>query len=149
MKKLGGKFPLIVEPHPEDYNGYEFITLVRYNDEDYLNIIDNMCNKQIITYVLDYCGPANVDEQLIVNIAQEWYHNNKENYPISVEFSKLNLAEHTTKILRYFPIDYVSRVIGPLPAYNMQGPIKEKRRKRRSIPKNIEYVNRTARAYYD
>jgi len=149
MKKFGGKFPLIVEPHPTDYNGYEFITLVRYNDENYLNIIDNICNKQIIAYVLDYCGPDNVNEQLIIDVAQNWYCNNKSNYPISVEFSRLKLAEQTTRILRYFPIDYVSRVIGPLPEYNMQGPIKEKRRKRRSIPKNIEYINRTARHYYD
>lgn len=149
MKKFGGKYPLIIEAHPDNYNGYEFLTLIRYNDNDFINIIDNICNKQIITYVLDFCGPANVDEQFIVNIASSWYQNNRENYPISVEFSKLKLTEQTTKILRYFPVDYVTRIIGPLPEYNMQGPIKVKKRKRRPIPKNMEFINKSTKRFYD
>lgn len=149
MKKYNGKYPLIIEPHPENYNGYEFITLLRYNDENFLNIIDNVCNKQIITFVLDFCGPVNINEQAIVEIAQDWYLNNKHNYPISVEFSKQKVSHNTAKILRCFPIDYVSRVIGPLPEYNMKGPIKVKKRKRKSVPKNIEYFNKTNRKSYD
>lgn len=149
IKKFGGKYPLIVESHPDDYNGYEFITLIRYNDENFLNIIDNVCNKQIITYVLDYCGPANVNEQKIIDIAQDWFHNNKTNYPISVEFSKLKIADETSKILRYFPVDYISRVIGPLPEYNMKGPLKTKKRKRKSIPKNMIYINKSSKVFYD
>ncbi len=149
MKKYGSKYPLIVEDHPINYNGYEFITLIKYNDTDYLNIIDNVCNKQIITYVLDLCGPSNLDEEFIINIARKWYVENKQNYPISIEFSKLNLAEETSKILRYFSIDYVTRVIGPLPEYNMGGPFKVKKRKRKPIPKNIEYINKSSKKYYD
>ena len=149
MKNYSGKYPLIVEPHPENYNGYEFITLIRYNDETSLNIIDNVCNKQIITYVLDFCGPVNVDEHRIIEVAQDWYSNNRKNYPISVEFSKQKVADDTSKILRYFPIDYVTRVIGPLPEYNMKGPIKIKKRKRKPVPKNIEYINKTSKKSYD
>lgn len=149
MKKFGGKFPLIVEPHPENYTGCEFITLIKYNDENFLNIVDNICNKQIITYVLDYCGPANVNGDLIINIAQDWYQNNRNNYPISVEFSRLHMSQHTAKILRCFPIDYVSRVIGPLPEYKMDGPSKIKKRKRKSIPRNIEFINKSTRRFYD
>lgn len=143
MRKFGSKHPLIIEPHPETYIGYEFITLITYNDENYLNIVDNVCNKQIITYVLDYCNPANVDEEFIIEIALNWYQTNKENHPISIEFSKLKMSEQTAKILRCFPVDYISRVIGPLPEYNMNGPMKIKKRKRRTIPKNMEFINKS------
>lgn len=143
MKKFGNKYPLVIEEHPEDYQGYEFITLIRYNDENFLNIVDNICNKQIVTYVLDYCNQVNVDEKIIIDIAFDWYANNKKNYPISIEFSKLKISDQTAKILRCFPIDYVSRVIGPLPEYNMGGPLKVKKRKRRPIPKNMEFINKS------
>lgn len=149
MKKYGGKYPLIVEAHPENYNGYEFITLIQYNDETYINIIDNVCNKQIITYVLDLCTPSNVDEELIINTAQKWFNENSLNYPISIEFSKLKMTEEAAKILRYFPIDYVTRVIGPLPEYNMGGPLKIKKRKRKIIPRNIEFINKSTKRFYD
>lgn len=149
MKKFNSKFPLIVEPHPDNYNGYEFITLLRYNDENFLNIVDNVCNKQIITYVLDFCTPVNINEQNIIDVAQHWFINNKTNYPISIEFSKQKMSHDTTKILRYFPIDYVTRVIGPLPEYNMKGPIKIKKRKRKPIPKNMEYINKSSIKSYD
>jgi len=143
MKKLGGKYPLIVEPYPEDYTGYEFITLLKYNDETFLNIIDNVYDKEIITYVLDLCAPSGVDAELILSIAQSWFYNNKDQHPISVEFSKLQLSRETQKIMRCFPVAYVSRVIGPLPQYAMDGPVKVKKRKRKIIPKNIEFINKT------
>jgi hypothetical protein len=149
MKKFGGKFPLIVEPHPEDYKGYEFITLIKYNDETFLNIVDNVCNKQIITYVLDFCKPSNVPEELVIETARNWFYNNRSNYPISIEFSRVGIAKETSKILRSFAIDYVSRVIGPLPDYVMSGPAKVKKRKRKPIPKNMEYINKSSRRFYD
>jgi len=150
MKRFSGKYPLIVEPYPEDYNKqYEFITLIKYNDENSLNIVDNVCNKQVITYVLDYCKAANVNEENIIQVAQNWYYNNRDKYPISIEFSKLNMAKETQKILRCFPIDYISRIIGSLPEYKMDGPIKIKKRKRKSIPKNMEFINKTNKKYYN
>jgi hypothetical protein len=149
MKKFGGKYPLLVEAHPENYNGYKFITLIRFADEPVISIVDNVCNKQIVAYVLDYCKPTNVDEHLIIEVADDWYNNNRENYPFSIEISKRNMAAEASKILRYFPIDYVSRVIGILPEYSMQGPHKVKKRKRRPIPKGIEYINRSSKKSYD
>ena len=38
MKKHSTFQPLIVEEHPKDYTGYEFITLIKYNDQNYLTI---------------------------------------------------------------------------------------------------------------
>ena len=135
---MSKKFPLVVEPHPEDYDGYEFITLIRFNDESYLNIVDNINKKYIYGYVIDLCGPEQFDEEELIKIAYEWYYSNGDRYPISVEFSKRGLTDKASNILRVFPLDYVTRVIGPLPHFNMDGPNRVRKRKRKEISKGIE-----------
>lgn len=140
-------FPLTIESYPDDYDGYEFITLIRYNDENFLNIVDNVINNSIITYVLDLCPQHNVNEEAIINIAYEWYTTNRNEYPISIEFNKRGMSIEASKILKCFPIDYVSRVIGPLPEYKMKGVYKIRRRKRKVIPAGMHFVdNRLVRS---
>ena len=139
---MSKKFPLVVEPHPDDYEGYDFITLVRFNDDTFLSVIDNVSKKYIYGYVIDLCGPDQFDEQSLIEVAYEWYNTNGDRYPISVEFSKRGLIERAQTILRAFPLDYVTRVIGPLPHFNMAGPTKVRKRKKKEISKNIEIIHR-------
>lgn len=141
---MNKKFPLVIEPFPENYTGYKFITLIRYNDQNTLNIVDNVINNMVITYTLDLCGPENVNEELIIDTAYNWFENSKDLYPISIEFSKNGLAAETSKIVRCFPIDYISRVIGPLPEYKMAGVYKIRKRKKREISKSIQIVRKFA-----
>lgn len=136
------KIPLVIEPYPENYDGYKFITLIRYNDENYLNLVDNVVNNTIISYVLDLCPPNNLNEEKIIDVANYWFNNNKDKYPLSIEYSKNNMGEETSKILRCFPIDYVARVIGPLNMYKMSGTYKIRKRKKKNISKNIEIVKK-------
>jgi hypothetical protein len=136
------KFPLIVEPHPSDYDGYDFITLIRFNDESFLSIIDNVTKKYIYGYVIDYCGPEGFDEETLIQVAFEWFSSNGDRYPISIEFSKRGLQAEAESILRAFPLDYVTRVIGPLPHFNMGGPSKVRKRKRKDLPKGMEITKR-------
>jgi hypothetical protein len=143
------KYPLIIESHPEDYKGYDFITLIRFNDENYLTIVDNVINKQIICYVLDLCAQAEINEEQVIDIANNWYANNRTNYPISIEFSKLELSGRLASLIRCFPIDYVTRVIGPLPEFEMGGATKVRKRKRKSIPKNMEFINKVKNKTFD
>lgn len=140
---MSKKFPLVVEPHPDDYAGYDFITLVRFNDETYLSVIDNVSKKYIYGYVIDMCGPEQFEESKLIQIAYEWYSTNGDRYPISVELSKRGLIHRAETILRAFPLDYVTRVIGPLPHFNMSGPTKVRKRKKKVIPKAIQIVRRT------
>ena len=142
---MSKKFPLVVEPHPDDYEGYEFITLIRFNDESFLNIVDNVSKKYIYGYVIDLCGPEEFNEEELINVAYEWYYANGDRYPISVEFSKRGLTEKTSSILRLFPLDYVTRVIGPLPQFNMAGPAKVRKRKRKELSRGIEVVHKKIR----
>lgn len=143
MKKHLNYQPLIVEEHPKDYNGYEFITLIKYNDQNYLTIVDNITNNQVVAYVLDFCQSMNVDEEKIIKVANHWYENHRTEYPISIEFFKHGIAKDMSKLIRCFSTDFIVRVIGPIYQYNMKGPIKIKRRKKKSIPKNLEFTDKT------
>lgn len=134
----GNPLPLIVEKHPPEYEGYPFITLIQYRDQNLLAIVDNTTDKMIKAYVLDLCGPAKVDEEKIINIASNWYENSRDRYPLSFEFSKLGMSDEVKNIYRSYAVAFVTRVIGPLPKFEM-GEVKSiKRRKKKPLPKNIE-----------
>jgi uncharacterized protein YcsI (UPF0317 family) len=132
---------LIIEEHPENYNGYEFITLIRYNDKNFLTIVDNVIDNSIIVYVLDFCSQLSITEEAVVTIANEWYENNRTNYPISIEFSKRFLGDEMSKILREFNTDFITRVIGPTYSFPMSGNRKIRRRKKKPLPAEVYIKN--------
>lgn len=144
----GNPIPLIVENHPEDYNGYPFITLLQYRDQHILTIIDNAEQKTIKAYVLDLCGPAGIDEQQVVDIAADWYYSNSDRFPVSFEFSRNGVNEQVSSIYRTFAIEYVSRVIGPLPRFEMSEIKSVKRRKRKPVPQGME-INHQIEEQFD
>lgn len=135
--KISQATPLIVEPHPEDYEGYPFITLIQYNKKDFLTIIDNSDDSKVGAYVLDMCGPESVDEETVISIANHWYHNSKDRYPLSFEFSIQNMSHLTCRIFKTFSTDFITRIIGPMPSFNMEPKRNVRRRKRKEIPANM------------
>ncbi len=135
--------PLIVEDHPDDYEGYPFITLIQYRRSHVLAIVDNSDDQSIKSYVLDLCGPERVDEQKIIEIATSWYKNHKSEHPLSVEFSRRGITGEAGRIYRTFNIEFVTRVIGPLPRFEMMETVRVKRRKRKPIPTGVEIVKRS------
>ena len=139
MTKRRKTVPLIIEHHPETYDGFEFITVIKYNKEYYLTIVDNIDNKNIQAYMLDMCMAEGVNEELIISITNEWYNSNNENYPISVEFSKHNITEISSKIYRSFTLSHVSRIIGPVYSFEMSNSTVKKRKKKLILP---EYINK-------
>lgn len=137
-KTRAGYVPLIVESHPSEYNGYPFITLIQYRKTHVLSIVDNSNDQSIKLYVLDLCGPEHVKEENIIEIAAGWYETARNEHPISVEFSKRGITGEAGKIYRTFNTEFVTRVIGPLPRFEMNEITRIKRRKRKPIPANIE-----------
>ena len=130
--------PLIIEPHPKNYRGYPFVTLIQYRKTHHLAIVDNIDQDVIKAFVLDLCGPENVDEEMIISIAADWYEWNATKYPISFEFSKKGLTTETSRIYRTFNIEFVSRVIGPVPKFPMHTVRSVKRRRRKTISAGVE-----------
>lgn len=140
-RKKNNDIPLIVEQHPDNYTGYPFITLVQYNKQSYLTIINNTTDTQIGAYVLDYCTMNGVNEELLIKTALQWYKNdNFKRYPFSIEISKNGLNEVMTGIYKTFTMDFVTRVVGPLPSFNMKQTGNVRRRKRKEIPPGVELV---------
>ena len=134
----GNPLPLIIEPHPVDYAGYPFITLIEYRDKHLLGIIDNATDKMIKAYVLDLCGPTSVDEEFVIGVAADWYKNAKDRYPLSFEFSKQGVADDVKSIYKSFAIGFVTRIIGPLPKFEMAEVKSIKRRRKKPLSPNIE-----------
>ena len=125
---------LIREDYPPNYSGYSFITLIQFNDEKFLSIVDRLTEKTINAYLLDLCGAKNVDESQILDVAYEWSESSRKNFPISFEFARLGLSDETSKLYRVFSVDFVERVIGPLPAVESFKTV-VKRKKRKKLPK--------------
>lgn len=134
--------PLIIEEHPDDYDGYPFITLIRYRDKNHLTVVDNATNKMIYAFVLDLCNPAGVNEEYVISTVAEWYEVAANRYPLSFEFSKRGLSEDLSKIYRTFNIDFVQRVIGPLPKFNITETQSVKRRRKKTVPPGVEIRRR-------
>lgn len=123
--------PLIIEPYPENYDSFRFISLIKYIDSVTLNIIDNIVDDNLYTYVLDLCVAENVDQSRVLSIANSWYENGLyKNYPISVEFSRLGVTTETNRILKIYNVDYISRIIGMANKYPLfsQNTLKKKRK---------------------
>jgi len=134
--------PLIIEKHPKNYKGYPFITLIQYRKQHVLTIVNNYDEATINGYILDLCGPENVNEQTIISIASKWYSTNREKYPISFEFSKLGMANQTGKIYRSFNVEFITRVIGPVFKFPMEEIKSIKRRRRKPIPPNVIVIHK-------
>lgn len=124
---------LVIEDHPEDYTGLPFITLVQYNKLQLLTIVDNADDNHIKAYVLDLCGPEFVPIQTVIELAAYWFEHDREKYPLSVCFSKNDMAETTSKIFRSFNVEYVTRVIGPITKFNMKSTKSVRKRKRKPV----------------
>jgi hypothetical protein len=138
MTYVNKRYPLVKESHPSSYIGYPFITLLVYGEEKVLTIIDNHNKHTINAFVLDQCEIEGIDESLVIKIVSQWYYND-QSYPISIEFAKypeLNI----NKIYKSFNINYVKRIIGPLPEYNMEFTKKIKRKKRKISDTNMEVI---------
>lgn len=135
--RKANQVPLIIETHPEEYNGYPFITLIEYRDKSYLTVVDNSTDKAISAYVLDSCNSEGVDEEMTITIISEWYEQSNMSYPVSIEFSKQGLSGHMTRIYRTYNLDYVTRVIGPLPRFDMDTIIDSRKKKKKQVPLGI------------
>ena len=142
-RKISHQAPLIVEVHPPEYIGYPFITLIQFNKKHLLTIVDNSDDSSVSAYVLDLCGPERIDEEGIIAIANDWYCNKRDQYPLSFEFSIRNMTDVTTRIFKTFNTDFITRVIGPLPVFKMAAEKNVRRRKRKELPTNIPIENKT------
>jgi len=127
--------PIIREDHDENYTGKPYFTLVMYQQNPYIVLVDNYINKTINGFVLDYCEVYSIDITNIIKIADEWWEDGCSQ-PFSIFASQHKLSETIQPIFKTFPEEFVNRAIGPLPKFEMNIIFNVKRRKHREI-KNI------------
>jgi hypothetical protein len=139
----GNPIPLIVEDHPADYNGYPFITLIQYRDQHILMVVDNANEKTIGGFVLDLCGPTNVNEQSVIAHATDWFNQHKDQFPVSFYFSQQGKSEEFSNIYRTYPVEFVTRIIGPTASFDVTEGITIKRRRRKPVPRGMKVVRTT------
>ena len=140
MAKKRITVPLVIEPHPETYKGYPFVTLIQHQEQSLLCIIDNFDNKTITALVLDYCVREGIDEKAVVTVAEEWYKAGQL-IPLSIYISRRDLKEAISPLYRQFDVNFVSRVIGPLPTFFLTDNHTVKKRKRKIPTKNVTPIN--------
>lgn len=137
--KRNNPYPLIIENHPENYTGYPFLTLIQYRKQHLISIVDNADDKNIRAYVLDMCGPMGVDEELVIGHTINWFETGLyETQPLSIAFTRAGITPITSKILHTINVDFVTRIIGPLPKFETKKIRSIKRRRRKSIPAGME-----------
>lgn len=149
MKKIKKSIPFVIEKHPADYNGYPFITLLQYSQNSYLTIIDSADNEIISFYNLDICQAEGIDEKLLLEVADNWYANYKNKYPLSIELAKRSMGEYVSPIHKTINVEYVTRIIGPFPQIEVNNQPKIKRRKKYKMPDNIEIIDLSKTKYLD
>lgn len=130
--------PLLIEDHPKMYTGFPFLTFVQFRTQHVLAVIDNVHDNQIQCYVLDFCGPEGVDEVAFVEAVDNWYHNERDLYPLSISLSRQNLETNFNKIHRTYNLEFITRVVGPLYTFPIDEVKVTRRRKRKPIPPSIK-----------
>lgn len=130
------KVPIIVERHPEEYDGYEFVSLIQFNDDYVLSVVENIVGNQIICYSLDRCPAEDVDEAEFISVVKQWFYNTDRCKPLSLFLALDNSSHNFGNILRYYNLDFVSRIIGPVFRFPT-GTTKVKKRKKKTVPKKF------------
>jgi hypothetical protein len=124
--------PLIEEPYPEGYSGLPFVTLILYRKQSMLVIVDNMDDSAMKVFNLELCEAEKIDQNMILNVALEWYGDGTPTKPISMEFSKRGMTSVVSRVYRTLNLEFVSRLVGPTWKFPMSDVKQIKRRRRRA-----------------
>ncbi len=106
--------PLMIEQHPVNYTGDPFFTLVRFNNVDYLTIVDSLTSTGITFYDVELLDLEGIDTT--VEDGKRW-HDTDCNIPFSVFLSKNDLNKKYEFALKTIPLDIIQRIIGPVPRF--------------------------------
>lgn len=125
--------PLLIEEHPNSYQGSPFLTFIQFRTEHVLAVVDNVHNNHIQCYVLDYCGPEGINELDMIAIAEHWFYHERDKYPISIALAKLEQEKIFNVIHRTYNVEFITRIVGPLFIYPIDEVRVTRRRKRKPL----------------
>ena len=133
---------LIIEDHPE-LTEYSFLSLIEYNGDKLLVVVDNIIDNFVYAYVIDEAIQRKMNLEILIPIISAWSSNPTE--PLSFTFARLGVAHQTSLIYKKFEITGVTRLIGTSYKFGVQPTSKIKRRRiveREELPEiNIRQIH--------
>ena len=132
------RIPNLVVERAEDQGNYFFLSVLEFRRENYLVIIDNITEDGIGAYVLDFAQQEGLDLKQLISVITRWFYRASYRYPLSFEFSRLNMANRTNRIYKNFELAHVTRLIGNDFKFDLLSPPKIRRRRVSMIPAGIE-----------
>lgn len=116
-----------IDKYQELFEQYPFLTVLKYNDTEYVGIIQNQDSTFTSLYDISFCRSTN-EKSLFLSLADQWWWESNRMIPINIFLKQdWRVFKHT---LRTFNNKDVEIVAGHVVNLNS---ISEKRVKRRSI----------------
>lgn len=131
------KIPKLIIERAEEQGNFHFLSVIQYHGTDYLVVIDNITDEEIGAFVLDVAQQQGIDLQKLLSVIITWFYSASYKYPLSFEFSRLDMTRTTSKIYRTFELAHITRLIGKDFQFNFKGN-KIRRRRVNKIPAGIE-----------
>jgi hypothetical protein len=129
--------PLVVETVIDKANMF-YLSLIEYKRDNYLSIIDNIGDREISAYILDFAHQKDIDIKNFFSIANNWFYRNSHKYPLSFEISKLNLTHKYSSLYKTLDTGFIARIVGNPFTFNVTESQKVKRRKIVPLPTSVE-----------
>lgn len=121
-----------------------YLTVIEYKRENFLTVVDNITEDEVIAFVLDVAEQEGITLQQFLSIANRWYYSDSKNHPLSIEFAKHGLTPTVAPMIKSFDLNCVSRIIGYPFVYKLLMK-RVKRRRVVQIPDTIEIRLKSAK----
>lgn len=118
---------MTIEKYQELFTQYPFLTVLAYNDKEYVGVIQNQDTNFTSLYDISFCANSE-QKDLFLSLADSWWWESNRMIPINIFLKQdWKIFKHT---LRTFNNKDVEIIAGHIVNLNS---ISEKRVKRRSI----------------
>ena len=116
-----------IDKYQELFEQYPFLTVLKYNDTEYVGIIQNQDSAFTSLYDISFCRTPN-EKKLFLALADQWWWESNRMIPINIFLKQdWRLFKHTLKTFNNKDVEIVAGHVVNLNS------ISEKRVKRRSI----------------
>ena len=106
--------PLQRFPHPPDYDGALFITIIEHRKKVLLTVVDNADGEWIRAYLLDHAERCKVNEEEFFEVVRDWWDAGSIR-PVSIDLSLAGID--CGGMLVTFRNVKVDLTVGPLPSF--------------------------------
>ena len=133
---------LIIEPHPEDYNGVPWTTYIRYAGADKVVVVNTLEMDYLWAYSIE---SMNEEEcEVFYQVMEEYWYEDLYGEPLRVRISpdqwisERSLGFMFGRLITAYNVENISRVIGPVREPEEIPPKSQvRRRKRVEISKEL------------